>query len=50
MNEKLHGDRVLAYESPYCTEVDSVEELELLDFEISKKGSPLLDYLRGLII
>lgn len=49
-NEKLHGDRVLAYESPYCTEVDSVDELELLDFEISKKGSPLLDYLRGLII
>lgn len=46
----LHGNRVLAFESPFCIEVDSIEELELLDFQISKQGSPLLDYLRGITI
>jgi N-acylneuraminate cytidylyltransferase len=43
----FHGDKVLGYESPYCTEVDSQEELELLDFQLRKHGSLLLDYLRA---
>lgn len=42
----LHGDRVLGFESPHCTEVDSTEELELLEFQLRKHGSPLLDYLK----
>ena len=42
----FHGDRVLGYESPPCTEVDSAEELERLEFQLSKYGSPLLDYLK----
>jgi len=42
----LHGDRVLGYESPRCTEVDSAEELELLDFQLNKYGSLLLDHLK----
>lgn len=42
----LHGDRVMAFESPSCSEVDSIEELERLEFEIQKKGSPLLDFLQ----
>ena len=47
LNTQLfHGNRVLAYESPYCTEVDSLEELEYLDFELSKHGSPLFDHLK----
>jgi N-acylneuraminate cytidylyltransferase len=41
----FHGDKVLAYESPSCTEVDSLDELELLNFQLQKHGSPLLDYL-----
>jgi len=43
---KFHGDRVLGYESPYCTEVDSRDELDLLEFQLRKYGSPLLDYLK----
>lgn len=43
--QMFHGDRVLAYESPHGTEVDSMEELERLDFQVKKHGSPLLDYL-----
>lgn len=42
----LHGDRVLGFESPHCTEVDSIEELELLEFQLLKHGSPLLNYLK----
>lgn len=42
----FHGDLVLGYESPHCIEVDSAEELERLDFQLSKYGSPLLDYLK----
>lgn len=43
---QFHGDRVLGYESPYCSEVDSQDELDLLDFQLRKFGSPLLDYLK----
>jgi N-acylneuraminate cytidylyltransferase len=43
---QFHGDRVLGYESPYCTEVDSRDELDLLEFQLRKYGSPLLDYLK----
>jgi len=43
----LHGDRVLAYTSPACTEVDSPEELARLEYEVSKFGSQLMDYLES---
>jgi N-acylneuraminate cytidylyltransferase len=43
----FHGDKVLGYESPHCTEVDSQAELDLLDFQLNKFGSPLLDYLKA---
>ena len=43
---QLHGSKVLGYESPYCTEVDSQDELELLDFQLRKCGSLLWDYLK----
>jgi len=42
----LHGDRVLGYESPNCTEVDSTEDLERVEFLLNKYGSPLLEYLK----
>lgn len=42
----FHGDKVLGYESPYCTEVDSQDELDLLEFQLRKYGSPLRDYLK----
>ncbi|TGL59747.1 acylneuraminate cytidylyltransferase family protein [Leptospira ognonensis] len=43
--ELMHGNRVIGYVSPACTEVDSKEELDLLEFQIKKYGSPLLNYL-----
>lgn len=43
--ELMHGNRVIGYVSPACTEVDSKEELDILEFQIKKYGSPLLNYL-----
>ena len=42
----FHGDKVLAFESPFCTEVDSPNELEQIGFQLRKYGSPLLNYLK----
>jgi len=47
-SESLHGDRMLGFVSPSCIEIDTMDELELLAFQLEKEGSPLLDYLNGL--
>lgn len=44
----LHGDKVLAFESPFCNELDSYEELELLEFQLKKNNSSLIKYLEGI--
>jgi len=44
----LHGDKIIAFESPMCIEVDTEDELELLEFQIEKKGSELYNYLNKL--
>ena len=41
----LHGNKVLAFETPFCNEVDTIEELELIDFQLKKHGSPLIKNL-----
>lgn len=45
-SESLHGDRMIGSISPVCTEIDSMDELELIEYQIEKKGSPLLEYLK----
>lgn len=42
-NGTLHGQYMLGFESPVCTEIDSEEELYFLEYQINKFGSPLLD-------
>ena len=42
----MHGNKVLAFESPVCTEIDSIEELLRIEYQLANEGSPLLDYLR----
>ncbi|MCH9711757.1 MAG: acylneuraminate cytidylyltransferase family protein [Proteobacteria bacterium] len=44
-NNEIHGDKMIGFESPVCTEVDSVEEFEYIQYQIDKNGSELLDYL-----
>jgi CMP-N,N'-diacetyllegionaminic acid synthase len=38
-SQKLHGNRVLAYVSPFTVEVDNQDDFELLEYKISKKPS-----------
>ena len=45
-SDSLHGCHMVGFESPPCIEVDSIEELERLDFHVQRYGSPLLDYLK----
>jgi CMP-N,N'-diacetyllegionaminic acid synthase len=44
-NEEIHGDKMIGFESPICTEVDSVEEFDYIQYQLDKNGSELLDYL-----
>lgn len=44
-NTTLHGDEMLVFESPRCTEIDTQADFEYLEYEINKKSSPLLKWL-----
>ena len=44
-NKKIHGDQMLCFESPVCTEVDSTEEFDYIQYQINKNESLLLDHL-----
>lgn len=44
-NKEIHGDNMIGFESPVCTEVDSLEEFEYIQYQLDKNGSRLLDYL-----
>lgn len=45
-SESLHGGTMMGYVSPSCLEIDTVEELEMIEFQVEKHGSPVLDYLK----
>lgn len=44
-SDNLNGSKMIGFSSPHCFEVDTIEELEMLEFQIDKKGSVLRDYL-----
>jgi|TARA_B100000315_G_scaffold194678_1_gene185406 N-acylneuraminate cytidylyltransferase len=41
----LHGDKMLVFESPRCTEIDTPEDFKYLEYEIKQNSSPLLGWL-----
>jgi hypothetical protein len=43
----IHGPNILGFISPFCVEVDSIEDFERLAFQIQRNGSPLLDWLKS---
>jgi CMP-N,N'-diacetyllegionaminic acid synthase len=46
MNSKeIHGDKMIGFESPICTEIDSAEEFDYIQYQLDEHGSELLDYL-----
>ena len=42
----LHGEKMLGFVSPVCREVDTIQDFDYLEFELTQKGSPLLDYMK----
>lgn len=42
----LHGERMMAYISPFCTEVDTPAEFEYLGYEIENNKWELYEYLK----
>mgnify|MGYP001403229112 CR=1 FL=1 len=44
----LHGNKVLAFETPLCNELDVNEELELLEFQLQKSSCSLTNYLENI--
>jgi N-acylneuraminate cytidylyltransferase len=42
----LHGNKVLAFTSPVCTEIDSIEELKRLEFELTRDNQTVFEHLR----
>lgn len=45
-SESLHGERMIGFESPVCTEIDSRDELGLLEYQMEKSGGPVYEYLK----
>ena len=48
-NKEIHGDKMIGFESPVCTEVDSSEEFDYIQYQIHNNGSLLLDHLNKTI-
>jgi N-acylneuraminate cytidylyltransferase len=48
LNSKdIHGNRIMGYVSPTCHEVDRLENFEFLEFQLEKRSSPLLEFLKS---
>lgn len=43
---KLHGSNMLGFESPYCIEVDTLEDLDYIRYQIERDGLGLYEYLK----
>ena len=39
----LHGDKMIVFESPYCVEVDTIDDFNYLEYQIDKHGSSILN-------
>ena len=47
-SKSLNGNKIIGFVSPHCYEVDTLEDLEMIEFQLKKKGSPLWDYLNNI--
>ena len=45
-SDDIHGKRIMGYVSPICHEVDTLEDLEFLEFQVEKRGSFLFEFLK----
>lgn len=45
--EEIHGDYIVGYITPACSEVDTPEDFAYLEFEAGRTACKVLDYLRA---
>lgn len=43
---QLYGERMLGFTSPWCTEVDTLNDFDWLEYDLIKNGNLLWDYLK----
>jgi len=41
----LHGNKMIGFVSPVCTEVDTIEDFEFLEYELKNKSNLVYEYL-----
>jgi CMP-N,N'-diacetyllegionaminic acid synthase len=46
-DNSLHGDKIIAFESPSCTEIDTLEDFEYLEYQIQYKKFETFEYLKN---
>ena len=44
-SKSTHGNKMIGFQSPVCSEIDSIEEFEYIQYALIKNGSLLLEYL-----
>lgn len=44
-SELTNGPRMYGFVSPECTEVDTLEQLQYLEYQVGTQGGPVFDYL-----
>ncbi|MEX2165077.1 MAG: acylneuraminate cytidylyltransferase family protein [Sulfuricaulis sp.] len=42
----VHGSKIMAFITPFCHEIDSLEDVAFLHYLAEQNGSPLLDFLK----
>ena len=45
-SSQFFGEKMIGFETPICHEIDTLDELKYIEFQIQNSGSPLLDHLR----
>ncbi len=46
-NPEIHGDSMIGFVSPVCSEVDSIEEFDYIQYQINRDGTELQNYLNS---
>tara|TARA_B100000029_G_C17257234_1_gene845016 strand:+ start:8 stop:724 length:717 start_codon:yes stop_codon:yes gene_type:complete len=46
-NPEIHGDSMIGFVSPVCSEVDSIEEFDYIQYQINRDGTELHNYLNS---
>lgn len=44
--ETLHGDNMLVFESPFCVEIDTIDDFKYLEYQIENQESSILNYYK----